>query len=67
MGTRRARLLRGAQDSFTEPETPKPDPRCPKCGYTMCQLFDERAVTPLATVAVPNGKYQCYHCTPISA
>ena len=44
-----------------------PDPRCPRCGFTMCQLFDERPLTPLATAAIPNGKYQCYHCTPIGA
>lgn len=44
-----------------------PDPRCPTCGYTMCQLFDERQITPLCREATPNGRYQCYHCTPISA
>jgi transposase-like protein len=44
---------------------PNPDPRCPKCGYTMCELFDYQAVTPLAFSATPTGKYQCYHCTPV--
>jgi hypothetical protein len=42
-----------------------PDPCCPKCGYTMCQLFDYRTATPLALSATPNGKWQCYHCTPL--
>ena len=45
----------------------RPDPRCPKCGFTMCQLFDERPVTALCVEATPNGKYQCYHCTPLAA
>lgn len=40
---------------MTEREMPNPDPRCPKCGYTMCELADERQVTPLATIATPNG------------
>lgn len=43
---------------------PFPDPRCPRCGYTMCELFDYEARPPLAFSATPNGKYQCYHCTP---
>jgi transposase-like protein len=43
---------------------PHPDPRCPKCGYTMCELFDYAATRiAIALSATPNGKYQCYRCT----
>lgn len=38
-----------------------PDPRCPTCGVTMCQQFDETPVTELAVRATPNGNYRCYH------
>ena len=38
-------------------------PKCPTCGYVMCQTFDDVPVTKLATLAVPNGRYICYHCT----
>lgn len=48
-------------------ELPKPDPRCPKCGYTMCELFDYAPMTAVAMAATPNGKYQCYRCTPVKA
>lgn len=44
-----------------------PDPRCPKCGYTMCELFNYEVASPLAFSATPNGKYQCYRCTPVKA
>ena len=37
-------------------------PKCPKCGFVMCEQFDEKPVTPLASVVVPNGTYICYHC-----
>lgn len=40
-------------------------PRCPNCYHTMCELFDVREVTPLCAAAIPNGRYQCYHCTPL--
>lgn len=43
---------------------PNPDPRCPRCGFTMCELSDERKVGSM-TLMTPNGRYQCYHCTPI--
>lgn len=33
----------------------------------MCELFDDRRISQFVTVAAPNGKYQCYHCTPIAA
>ncbi len=36
--------------------------RCPKCGFVMCQQFDSKPITPLATLAIPNGKFICYHC-----
>jgi hypothetical protein len=44
-----------------------PDQRCPKCGYTMCELFDYEAASPIAFSATANGRYQCYHCTPVGA
>ncbi len=47
---------------------PYPDPRCPECGYTMCELFDYTATgSPIAFTAIPNGKFQCYHCTPTAS
>lgn len=46
----------------TPPEQ-NPDPRCPTCGFTMCQQFDERPLTALASTATPNGNYRCYHCS----
>lgn len=36
-------------------------PRCPKCGFLMCQQFDEKEVRGL-TISIPNGKYICYIC-----
>lgn len=39
-----------------------PDPRCPKCGFTMCELSDDRKVSSILTMAVPNGNYRCFHC-----
>ena len=46
-------------------EDQNPDPRCPKCGFTMCELFVEHKVGEHAFTVTPNGQYQCYHCTPI--
>ena len=49
-------------------EMSHPDPRCPQCGYTMCQLFNYSAMSsPLAFTATANGLYQCYHCTPTNS
>ena len=44
-------------------KTENPDPRCPTCGFTLCQQFDERSVTASASIATPNGNYRCYHCS----
>jgi hypothetical protein len=41
------------------------DPRCPTCGFTMCEQADERPITTLAMLATPNGNYRCYHCSGI--
>ena len=37
-------------------------PRCPKCGFVMCELFDEQRINEAASYAIPTGKYRCYHC-----
>jgi hypothetical protein len=36
--------------------------KCPKCGRTMVERFDERQMNGL-TVYVPNGEYDCYWCS----
>lgn len=36
-------------------------PKCPKCGTTMCEQFDERPGKGCVYM-VPNGKYVCYAC-----
>lgn len=59
-------LFRVAHQRGPIPSAGYPDPKCPKCGFTMCQLFDERPLNDVATVAEPNGQYQCYHCTPVA-
>jgi hypothetical protein len=33
----------------------------------MCQQFDSRPVNALAEIAIPNGKYICYHCEPVTS
>lgn len=35
---------------------------CPKCGFEMCEQFDEKPGPHGSTLAVPNGKYFCYRC-----
>lgn len=42
-------------------------PRCPKCGYVMCEQFDSRPVNALADIVTPNGTYICYRCTTLPA
>lgn len=49
----------GCKCEFVERAT---SPRCPKCGYVMCQQFDSQSVNAVAELAIPNGKYICYHC-----
>jgi hypothetical protein len=39
----------------------KESPKCPKCGFVMCEQFDDRQVGNV-TLATPNGKYICYKC-----
>jgi hypothetical protein len=39
------------------------EPKCPTCGYVMCQMFDYTRVNDVATLAEPNGWYVCYHCS----
>lgn len=41
-----------------------PDPRCPRCGFTMCEQFDDKPINAVASLAIPNGSYRCYHCAP---
>jgi hypothetical protein len=47
----------------------KPDPCCPKCGYTMCELFDYVAqASPVPMLAATaNGRYQCSHCSAVTS
>lgn len=44
----------------------KQPPKCPKCGFVMCEQFDEVApdwASPDGSaVMVPNGTFKCYHC-----
>lgn len=40
---------------------PNTIPRCQRCGYVMCEEFDERIVKGM-TLLIPNGKYSCLHC-----
>lgn len=41
--------------------------RCSACGFVMCEQFNERRLNAVATLATPNGKFRCYHCTPVGA
>lgn len=57
-----------AADLVAAMKAPKnPDPRCPKCGFTMCELADYRELTPLVSTATPNGTYRCFHCSGVQA
>jgi hypothetical protein len=40
------------------------EPRCPKCGFVMCELFDYEEAHGV-TYAKPTGAYRCYKCEPI--
>lgn len=42
---------------------PNPDPRCPKCGFTMCELFQYTQVSSNGWRAIPNGDYRCFGCS----
>lgn len=44
-----------------------PDPRCPKCGFTLCEQFNDKPINEVATLATPNGNYRCYHCSGVEA
>jgi hypothetical protein len=56
--------MRGIDEAAERAAVPHPDPRCPKCGYTMCELFDYAETrSPIAISATPNGRFQCYRCT----
>jgi hypothetical protein len=35
-----------------------PPPRCPTCGFVMCEKFEERTLKGM-TLAVPTGVYEC--------
>ena len=43
-------------------ETAESDHKCPKCGFVMCEQFDEKPQPSGVIYVVPNGKYICYHC-----
>jgi hypothetical protein len=58
--------VRGSINRVLMPAAPAAAPHlpplphtCPGCGFVMCEEFDERPITPLATALVPNGKYVC--------
>jgi hypothetical protein len=56
-------VVRGDHDmADTSLANPPVSPTCPRCGYVMCQRFDDKPITALATLAVPNGSYICYYC-----
>lgn len=47
-------------------ESPRPaPPRCPKCGFVICEQFDTERINDHAELATPNGTYTCYTCTPL--
>ena len=56
------RIVRQLTADLEAPK-PNPDPRCPKCGYTMVQGFTEVHVSSTRSLAHPNGEYRCFHCT----
>jgi hypothetical protein len=64
--TKGPREVPSSPDAAARAVAGNPDPRCPRCGFTMCELFDERTISAYATASTPNGRYQCYHCTPIA-
>lgn len=37
-------------------------PKCEKCGFVMCEQFDETPGPNGITYATPNGTFKCYHC-----
>lgn len=37
-------------------------PTCPKCGYVMCEQFDDKPFNDFTTLAIPNGTFICYFC-----
>ena len=43
-------------------ESKQHDDKCPRCGATMCQKFDERSGPNGITLAIPNGQYSCMKC-----
>ncbi len=45
-----------------KPAKVAPSPKCLKCGYVMCQLFDYKKVNDHADIAIPNGQFICYGC-----
>ena len=50
-------------DTHSEQLTdPKQPPKCPKCGFVMCEQFDDKPINEHASYAIPNGTYICYHC-----
>lgn len=51
-------------------ESPRPaqaSPRCPKCGFVMCEQFDTQRINERAELATPNGTYVCYGCNTSTA
>lgn len=52
----------GEAEEAMSTERQSDSPRCPRCGYVMCQQFDDKRVSDRASLAVPNGTYRCYGC-----
>ncbi len=51
----------GTAGKANQPLTPE-SPKCPTCGFVMCQQFDYTRINDIAEYATPNGKFICYHC-----
>lgn len=37
-------------------------PKCPKCGFIMCEQFEDTPGPNGVTYATPNGSFKCYGC-----
>ena len=39
----------------------EPRGKCPKCGKTMCEQFDDKELG-IMIVSIPNGQFKCNWC-----